>query len=145
MRLLGLALFFLLSYFFISCSVNEEKEREQAMKKEIMDIHDNLMPKMDDIMKLKSELKERKETLANDTSIIDSTIHAKTIQQTDSLIHALDNADESMMDWMRNYDALTEDMSHEENMEYLLEEKAKIEEVRLEMLSSIKEAQNVLE
>jgi GTP-binding protein EngB required for normal cell division len=54
-----------------------------------MQLHDQLMGKTEDIVKLKSGL--------------DSLIKGKDSVNVFQLIHALDKADESMMDWMHQF------------------------------------------
>lgn len=133
----------LLTLLLLSCASNIEK-KEEDLKKEIMDIHDELMPKMDNIHNLKKELQDNRGYLTSDS--VASGTPALSTADLDSLAQALENADESMMSWMRNYNRFDDpEFSHEEQMEYLQKEKEKIETVRLKMISSIKEAENILE
>lgn len=134
---------FFLSLLTFSCAPETEKEQED-LKKEIMAIHDELMPRMENIHNLKQELEENKGYLTRDSLEADSTQMPTT--NVDSLINALEDADESMMSWMRGYNNFDNDnLSHEEQMAWLKKEREKIEEVRLKVISSIMEAQNVLE
>jgi cell division FtsZ-interacting protein ZapD len=136
------SLLFLLLISFSCTSHNTQKE--ENLKKEIMDIHDEVMPKMGNIYNLKKELEKNREYLTSDS--IPSNTPKISTSDLDSLLEALENADESMMSWMRSYNKFDdENLSHEEQMEYLQKEKEKIETVRLKMISSIKEAENLLE
>jgi DNA repair exonuclease SbcCD ATPase subunit len=134
--LLFLALFF-------SCSSNTEKT-EQALRKEIMDTHNEIMPKMNNIQELKTRLLENKDSLTQE-NFQPLPSGGLNVPQIDSLIQALDAADESMMAWMENYNEFNEEsFTHAQQMAYLQEEKEKIESVKLKVLSSIMEAQAVL-
>jgi hypothetical protein len=121
----------LFAFLMISC---ESKEKEvEKLKTETIAIHDEVMPKMDDIMKLKKSLKAEQDSV--------STEKSTDIQQ---MIISLENSDRAMMNWMRNYDPQMEGMSDEEKIEYLKKQKASIHEVSEQMKSSISEAENYL-
>lgn len=137
-----LSILMLMSFCLYSCSSDQE-EQQKELKKEIMNIHDELMPSLDKVDSLKKALEENRNYLTGDSL---GVTQGNVAVPVDSLIIALERADEGMMEWMRNYDKFEEEtFSHEEQMEYLLKEKEKIEQVRLEMISSIMEAENVLE
>lgn len=102
--------FFLVAILLVSCT-SKEKDIEK-LKSETIAIHDEVMPKMDDIMKLKKALKAKKDT-SEDVKP----------NQVQDLILALEEADEAMMNWMRNYDPRMEAMSDEEKIAYLKRQK----------------------
>lgn len=130
-------------FMFYSCSSVQEEEQKD-LKKEIMDIHDELMPNMHTVDSLKKTLEENRSYLVGDS--LGAPEGAESKIPVDSLIRALERADESMMEWMRNYNKFEEPtFSHEEQMEYLRKEKEKIEQIKLDMISAIMEAENVLE
>lgn len=80
----------ILVVFFCVSSCNEvEKKMSQELKDQVMQLHDQLMGKTEDIVKLKSGL--------------DSLVNGKDSVNVFQLIHALDKADESMMDWMHQF------------------------------------------
>ncbi|WKV10525.1 hypothetical protein [Marivirga harenae] len=117
--------------FLMSC---ESKEKEvEKLKSETIAIHDEVMPKMDDIMKLKKSLRSKKDSVSESKQ--------ETIQ---TLIIALEESDKAMMNWMRNYDPRMENMSDAEKMEYLKKQKSSISEVSEKMKKSIAEAQEYL-
>jgi len=120
----------LLSAFFIVACGSKEADIEK-LKSETIAIHDEVMPKMDDIMKLKKSLRNE----------MDSTQSNEEIQQ---LIILLEEADKAMMNWMRNYDPRMENMTEEEKIEYLNEQKLSISEVSKKMNKSISEAEEYL-
>jgi hypothetical protein len=134
---------FLFTILCLSCASGTEKE-EQALRKEIMDTHDELIPKVDNIRALKEELQENKANLTNDS--IAASAQGIATPSLDSLIQALDEADNNFMNWMKNYNDFNEaSFSHEEQMKYLQQEKEKLEDIKLQILSSVMQAQNVVE
>jgi hypothetical protein len=114
-----------------ACKKNAE-EKQKVMIDEVMAIHDEVMPKMDEIMSLKSSL---------DSAIKVSPDSAKAKQ----LYSALDVADNQMMDWMENYDSESvKGKSEEEISKYFADQKTKITEVKVLTDKSIEEAKGFL-
>ena len=72
----------------VGCSQAEEKLSEELQAK-VLELHDVLMPKTEQIVSLKSKLDSM-------SSGVDSV-------QVNKLIGALDKADHSMMDWMHQF------------------------------------------
>jgi hypothetical protein len=129
MRILSKVSLFLFVIIALSC---ESKEKEvEKLKSETIAIHDEVMPKMDDIMRLKKSLKTNQ----------DSTSEGDIIQD---LIIALEESDKAMMNWMRNYEPRMEGMTDDEKITYLKKQKASISEVSKEMNKSITEAEEFL-
>ncbi|GAB3332815.1 hypothetical protein GCM10027429_12640 [Marivirga atlantica] len=126
----------LVAILFFSCET--DKKSVEELQADVIEVHDEVMPKMDDIMKLKAQLKlikaDTAEVLPSDELIL-----------VNNLIDNLEKADKSMMNWMRNYDSLMEGMSEEEKLTYLMKEEAAIKLVKQKMLSAISEAKIFLE
>lgn len=128
----------LLTFLLNACGSDDPNHLLQnELRDEIMVVHDEVMPKMGDIHKLKKNLKK----IAGD----------EQMQAGDpifDMLAQLENADEGMMSWMAEFkqpSKLRGSKTHEEIMAYLAEEKLKIEKVRDEMLSSIAEGTELLE
>jgi hypothetical protein len=114
-----------------ACQKNGE-DKQKVMIDEVMAIHDEVMPKMDDIMTLKSSL---------DSAIKVSPDSVKAKQ----LYSALDSADNQMMDWMQAYNPdQVKGKSEEEVTKYYADEKAKISSVKELTNKSIEEAKGFL-
>jgi len=94
--------------------------------KEIMSIHDEVMPKMKDIYSLKKQLKK----VEDKDQVVD-------------LLSALENADDAMMDWMAQYKKPKKDVINYES--YLADQQKAVTKVREEMLSAISQAQTYLQ
>lgn len=117
----------------VSC---QSKEKEiQLLNAEVIAIHDEVMPKMDEVMKLKSKLQQQ---------LMSETIEAPEKQKIQSLIIELEEADQAMMNWMRNYDSLMEGKTEEEKLSYLNTQKESIQSVKEKMLGAISQADSYL-
>lgn len=110
----------------------EQKKSNQALYEEVMEVHDEVMPKMDDIYKLKQELK----TQLTDTLSIDE----EKKKALESAIVQLDSASAGMMVWMRNFNPVPDSLGEEKARNYLEHEKEKVDKVKRDMLEAIENA-----
>ncbi len=116
--------------FFLSCGgvedppkstwTEEQLKEKKVIVKEVMEVHDVTMAFMDKIHNSISEL----EALKNNQDSI--------IPNVDSAIQLLEIADESMMNWMRNYREPKDTIDYSAAKQYLLEQKMAIQEVEIE-------------
>jgi hypothetical protein len=116
----------------------KDQNKEVPQMKEVMAIHDEVMPKMGTISQLVTELDEK---ITNDTSSNDY-ITAK---------EELKSAHKAMMDWMKSFgdrfdgdEILNGKALTEEKQKWLDEEEAKVKALREQINSSIEQAQNLL-
>jgi len=109
-----------------SCE-NQEKQEVQTLFKSVMEVHDGVMPKMDNIHEARKTLKEKLTTA-------DSL-------EVSALLEKLDSADEAMMVWMEDFNSSFETMPIQEQKKYLELEKEKITKVRDMMMGSLEESQ----
>jgi hypothetical protein len=107
-------------------------EGNQELYDEVMKVHDEVMPKMNDIYKLKEELKKE---IAGAPDMVEEKKKA-----IESMIAKLDSASESMMVWMRNFNPLPDSLGEEKAREYLEDQKKKVKKVKEDMLKAIEEA-----
>lgn len=131
---------FSLSIFISSCSESQNEDSGvKELEEEVMYIHDDVMPKMSDIMKHKEKINEL---------LTDSTWHESNPEYVVNLRNTLDKlneAEKEMWDWMHNYsDVYGQLQTEQQKSEFLLQEKEKISEVRVLMLESIELAENEL-
>ena len=126
-----------LSFFILSLvwSCGQKNQDNQALYDEVMKVHDEVMPKMDDIYKLKQELKKQ---IADSSNL--AIEKRRTIEAT---ILRLDSASENMMVWMRNFNPLPDSLGEEKARTYLEEQQEKIEKVKEEMLEAINAAKEL--
>jgi regulator of replication initiation timing len=112
---------------------------EEKLWDEVMEIHDEVMPKMTEINRLSKQLKD---AMANNQVAATDTSEVKKV------IAALTKADEGMWDWMHNLKQLdrvqAEEANHEDVMKYLRGEKVAMVRVRMDMINSIETAQKMV-
>lgn len=104
----------------------------QKLYEEVMHVHDEVMPKMNDMYKLKEGLKSR---LANSPAIKE-----EKKKEIETAIAELDSASEGMMIWMRTFNPLPDSLGEEKAREYLELEKEKVKKVKEDMLTAIEKA-----
>ncbi|MEZ4884126.1 MAG: hypothetical protein R3E32_05240 [Chitinophagales bacterium] len=111
---------------------SEPISQVKELQKEVMKIHDEAMAKMDLIYRLKKQVSSLADSLMKN----DPSLTPKAKIGFNEYIISLEAADESMMNWMRNYKA-PKDKSEEEAMAYLQDQMQKIEKVKKEMNEAI--------
>jgi len=109
-----------------------EEGGNQALYDEVMKVHDEVMPKMNDIYKLKEGLKKQ---IADSPNLVDEK--KKAIEST---ILKLDSASEGMMVWMRNFNPIADSLGEQKAREYLEDQQEKVKKVKEDMLAAIEEA-----
>ena len=101
-------------------SVSQNANR--ALYDQVQDIHDEVMPKMEDLYNLKKELQEE---IANAPGMV-----AKRKKELKDMISNLDSASKAMMDWMHHFNPLPDSVDQEKAREYLETEMESIKKVR---------------
>ena len=119
-----------------ACSNEEAGEQWQDLQEEVIAVHDEVMPKMGAIAAWSDSLRQLQNQLQSEASAADSALTEAIEEQ----LLQLAKAEESMMDWMRNYTPPTKEQAEEEIMAYLQEEQQKINAVRDDMLAAIADA-----
>ncbi len=109
-----------------SCE-NSEKKEVQTLFTSVMEVHDSVMPKMDDIH-------EARKALKGHLTPADSV-------EVSALLEKLSEADEAMMVWMEEFNSSYEAMPIQEQKKYLESEIQRINKVRDLMLGAIDESQ----
>lgn len=132
------ALFILVLSAITSC--NSDKNEQQFLFDEVMEIHDQIMPEMGNLKTMAAKLSQKADSLATDTL----NDHSQQIDEMRSLSGKLKDANESMMRWMRQFEQAEEGTPHEEVMEYLTKQRQQIQKVSETMLTSKEEAEKYL-
>lgn len=130
MKIFHSLLTIILASLVFSCGPSEAEELK-ALKNEVMDVHDAVMPKMGDMMKIRKGLMGKAETHPDSVMLLE-------------LADQVDQAHEGMMQWMRNYEPEFTG-SNEEVREYLEGQMKAIQKVSDEMNGAIKAGQEALE
>lgn len=105
----------------------------QALYNQVMDVHDEVMPKMEDLYKLKKDLMEQ---IANTPDMV-----VERKQQLEKIISNLDSANAVMMDWMHKFNPLPDSVDQEKAREYLETEMENVKKVRDLMNETIEKAE----
>ena len=109
-----------------------EDSPNKALYDEVMDVHNEVMPRMDDLIKAKGALKKKLETPGL------SEAGKKEINEK---IARIDSASEGMMVWMRQFDPIPDSLGEDKAREYLESEMVKVKKVKEDILAALKEAE----
>ncbi len=130
---------FLITLIF-SCNTQPESRYEgeddfsdeqiAAMHDEVMAVHDEVMPKMEEIFNERQRLSRKLEEI-NDSS---------ETQEINTSLQELIEADEAMMQWMREFNPRQFEGDNEALANYYASEKTKIEEVRTLIITTLENA-----
>jgi len=139
---------FIALILFVGCGKSSQHEHHdleeespinnpnQALYDQVMDIHNDVMPKSDEIYQLKKEIKEKINRAPN--------LAADKKKQLEQIAAELDSADHSMMDWMHKFKPLPDSANHELAREYLENEMVRIKTVRELINGSLQKAKEEL-
>lgn len=133
-----IAFVFLTAAFFACGTNNEQQEAEKAQsradvaRQEVEQLHDSIMVHMGEIHRLHKQLLHSRDSLNLDSS--------RVVLYT----RLLDEAEEAMMRWMREY-RKPEGVSEEELLRFFEQEKEKIKSVGLQMEEAIEQSKAFLD
>lgn len=145
-----------LSGFLLSCSqpADEKKElpvadttpavtapvltAEEQLYQEVMDLHDESMEHMSLIRRLSRQLSDSIEHTA-----VNPMEQEETINRYRNRLQDLKEADEAMRQWMRSFDY--QQVEEDERIDYLKQEKEKIEKVDRQINEAIANAREAME
>ncbi|GAB3989188.1 hypothetical protein GCM10028807_13550 [Spirosoma daeguense] len=135
-----------LAFAISSCDSGEAvKESEN----EVFAIHDEVMPKIDDIMKLRKMLNKHVATIDSLKASGSATTTLRSDEekaQATRLIQNLTVADSLMMNWMDRYNGDTlAKLSSDEALRYLADQKEQITDVKAKVKTSIEQATEFLQ
>jgi hypothetical protein len=134
-----LIIFVCLYLLMLGCD-SEKKTPNEELRKEVIDIHDEVMPLMGNLKSLKTKVLEKSDLISQSDSA-----DLERIRELDQLAAELDNAFEGMFVWMRQFKSDYEGMSSDEVKKYLLEQKEKVEKVNVDIKNAIASATIELE
>ena len=132
--------------FFLGGCQSDDAVKES--ENEVFAIHDEVMPKIDKIMKLQKQLKRRISSLDSLTAA-GSTAATLRIdedkEQAKRLSQNLETGYNLMMDWMNHYNGDTlPKLSTEEALKYLAAQKDQITDVKTKVNTSIEQTTQFL-
>jgi hypothetical protein len=115
-------------------AVELKSQDNQALLKEVMDIHDEVMPKMGYMASLQQKFREMAAN-SKDKALKDQYL---------SMSVKLEKADEAMMVWMEEFPENIEQYSTEEARTILTKEKEKVVKMKAQILTAIQESENFI-
>lgn len=119
---------------FASCNhKGVDPVQVKSLEAEVMAIHDEVMPRMGEVVKLADKLDSLVLTSNDSTSAL----------QVKAAAEQLHHADKAMMHWMRNYHK-PEEPYDTATINYLGKEKVKVEELRLQILTAIEKGNSIV-
>jgi len=125
--------FCLMVFLFSACKTEPDA---QAVKKEVLNIHDKLMMDGEKVVKNKMKL--------------DSVLKSDKIKSTDDSLKVADlsarlnKADESMMDWMHFFKDDFKGKNEQEDLEYYKSQMVKVRQVEDSYIKVTRESDSVL-
>lgn len=133
-------------FLVYGCNSDAGKDKITGLETEVLTIHDEVMPKMDQIMTLKSQLSKKiqhMDSLQNE-GISSITFAEERIKAVD-LNQKLNESDKLMMKWMHEYRGdSAKKLKSDQALTYFEKEKEKILNVKQTTLKSIQEAETFL-
>lgn len=135
-------------FLLMSCGGNHDNKREivsieeqrNELFQEVIKVHDEVMPKMEDIIGLQDKIRVLMDSLLE----VDST--SSELSNLEELNAKLNEADKSMMEWMREFDVEmnSDEVNQNEAIEYFTNEMNKIEEVKVIVNTNIEDVTKAL-
>lgn len=132
MKHLTILLFALL---LVSCGPSK-KEELKTLKEEVINIHDEVMPKMGELRRA------RKDLLLQADSLME--VNPDRAAMLTTVADEIGEANENMMKWMRAYEPEFEG-TDEEIKQYLEDQKKAIQQVKEDMMGSLEKGRKILE
>lgn len=147
----------ILAGLLLSCNRKDRHSEAAMLYKESMAIHDQVMPRMDELFALSKKLDQRLDTL-----LYDSVANATAIAKTRLAVEQLTRADKAMMDWMHNIKDIpgseptsghhhgshqattTENLAEEDILKIQHHQKEEIKKIRKDMDESMENAKHLL-
>lgn len=134
-----------IAFSLFSC--NKDADKVLELEGEVMTIHDDVMPQMDDIMTLKSKLSKKiihMDSLQNE-GVAGNNIAEERIKATE-INQKLNESDKLMMDWMHEYRGdSAKKLKPEQAILYFESQKKRIIEVKEITSKNIQEAKTFLD
>lgn len=124
---------FAFSMLLFACGGKAEEIKK--LSDEVLKVHDDVMPKMQDIARLQKEF----------AAIPDSTLDSLSKASIEAELEKLSTADENMMQWMRDYNGPAEGADDAQKIAYYKTELDKINAVKEETETAIDNAKKELE
>ena len=138
MKLFSTSLILFLSFLVLACA-NPLIEVNKEMRAQIIGVHDEVMPKIGQLMSL-----EKKALAQADSLLTQDSTATDEIEGMRSLAGQLNQAHEGMFVWMRQYSLEEEGKTPEEIKTYLDEQLVKVNQVNGNIKAAMEQAASKL-
>ena len=138
MKLFSSFLILLFSILVLACA-NPLIETNKEMRAQIIGVHDEVMPKIGQLMSL-----EKKALAQADSLFAQDSTASTDIEAMRSLAGQLNQAHEGMFVWMRQYSLDEEGKTPEELKTYLDEQLVKVNQVNADIKAALEQAASKL-
>ena len=138
MKLFSSFLILLFSMLVLACA-NPLIEANKEMRAQIIGVHDEVMPKIGQLMSL-----EKKALAQADSLFAQDSTASTEIEAMRSLAGQLNQAHEGMFVWMRQYSLDEEGKTPEELKTYLDEQLVKVNQVNADIKAALEQAASKL-
>ncbi|WP_338876815.1 viral A-type inclusion protein [Spirosoma sp. SC4-14] len=132
---------FSLAFLWVACNQSDEETVRQA-ENDVFAIHDDIMPLIDDVMKMRKVVKARIASLDSAKATGTATLRLdEERDQAQRIVRDLNVADSLMMRWMDQYKNDTiASLSTKDALRYLDQQKEQISDVKTKINNSLSEA-----
>lgn len=134
----------LIFFCLLLWACNSHKNNEEALQDTIIKLHDQAMPKSGMVMNNKMRLDTLLNQLDSLKKLNPSLDTLAEKQHIKALMTQLENADNAMSDWMNQFNPDNEAKIHKDAMEYLKNEKHKIEAIDTQFSAILDESNQYL-
>lgn len=117
-----------LGVLILAGCANPQKEEIKKLQDEVIGLHDEMMPLMDNLYTARMKLQKAE----GDSVAINN------------LIAEIKSAEDAMMDWMRNFNPVFEGETDQETLDYLKDQKVSMQSVADQMNGALKKSEAVL-
>ena len=104
------------------------QQSNQELYYQVMQVHDDVMPKMNDLYKAKTTILKQMQ---------DSSLNESDQAKLAARLARIDSASEGMMVWMRQFNPTPDSAGEDKARAYLQSELTKIKSVRQEILTAL--------
>jgi paraquat-inducible protein B len=124
-----------------ACQTNQKENGKNQLRNEVIEIHDEIMPEMQTTYNLRKRLSEKLDSIQH----VDSEQEIEPVKnEIEVAIQKLNEANQNMMQWMRNFNPDFQGEQEDEKMAYYQIEKDKIVEVQDQFSKAILQAEETL-
>ena len=132
------SLMFIIAFAF---SCGPQKSENELLEEKVIQIHDEVMPRIGNLKSQKNKLEKKAESLEESSNSDD---YQKQIDELRSAAAACDHAYDEMFVWMRQFKRDIEGMTEEEEKAYLENELEKVEKVKKDILQALENGEALL-